>query len=447
MAASRLSLTKLLRTSSFRLTMLYAGMFMASVLVLFGVIYWWAADYAFKDETDDINAEYIAIQDEMRLAGPDKLSEIVANHIRQHADESAVYLVLDAGGRKMAGNLPEMAPGAGDLMLRTGGGHEEPAHWYRLNDGKYLLIGQDPQSLREMKLLIARAFTISLILTVLLAVGGGVVIAGSVLHRVDTVGRTSQAIAGGDLSQRVPVSGSEDEFDTLALGINAMLDRIEDLMSSMRQVSNDIAHDLRTPLTRMRQRLEASLDPQADEARLRDDIQHALSEVDGLLATFRALLRIANVESRQRQSGFEDLDLSEVFDTLAETYRPVAEDLGQHLSARIESGRHLRGDRILLTQMLANLIENALHHTPPGSRIELSLQGSSGRVTDTGPGIPAEARERVLRRFVRLDSSRSTPGSGLGLALVAAVADLHGIRLVLGDAMPGLVVELGFPAA
>nr|WP_255558068.1 ATP-binding protein [Dyella sp. ASV24] len=184
---------------------------------------------------------------------------------------------------------------------------------------------------------------------------------------------------------------------------------------------------------------------------LRDSLQRALAEVDDLLATFRALLRIASVESRQRHSGFDELDLSALFDALAETYRPVAEDLGQELSADIEAGRRLRGDQALLTQMLANLIENALHHTPTGSRIHLDLRSNADRligcVTDSGPGIPVVDRERVLRRFVRLDSSRSTPGSGLGLALVSAVADLHGIQLSLHDANPGLTVELDFPLA
>jgi signal transduction histidine kinase len=439
----------LFRTAAFRMAVIQATLFAILVAALLGIAWWTVSDYAEAQLRADVKTDMASL---LQAAADGTLHMQINQRLAVMPVGPAYYLLADADGRRITGNLSyrPTAPGWHTVPLQGALGEDnsdaDTVHLFatRLADGRWLVAGSDNRSMVELSELLSRRFlaigTAALLLVLLIGGAGGWLY----LRRIDALGELAERALEGDTGLVIAGPGKGDEFDRLAGRLNHMLGRMHVLMDGMRQVSNDIAHDLRTPLMRLRQRLEASLDPRTGEADLHDGVQRALTEVDGLLATFRALLRIASVESRQRQSGFEELDLTGVFEAMAETYRPVAEDLGQQLSARIEPGRRLRGDRVLLTQMLANLIENALHHTPPGSDIHIELRGAVGRVIDSGPGIPAEARERVLRRFVRLDSSRSTPGSGLGLALVAAVADLHGIRLTLGDAGPGLAVELAF---
>ena len=269
-----------------------------------------------------------------------------------------------------------------------------------------------------------------------------------VLRRVEAVGAASRAIMAGDLGARIPVGRRGDEFDRLAAQLNAMLDRIGELVEDVRQVTNDVAHDLRTPLARLRQRLETARRKAASVADYEAAADAAIAETDAVLATFTAMLRIAQIEAGTRRAGFAPVDLSGLLAGLAETYAAVAEDRGQSLRAAVEPGVVVTGDKELLAQLFANLIENALTHTPPGSRIEVALARDGGgpvaTVADDGPGVPAAMRERVLKRFVRLEASRSTPGSGLGLASVAAIARLHGLGLGLADDRPGLRVTLRF---
>jgi signal transduction histidine kinase len=268
------------------------------------------------------------------------------------------------------------------------------------------------------------------------------------LRRVDAVNRTARAIMDGDLSQRIPVVGPRDELGGLAEGLNRMLARIEELMESLRHVSSDIAHDLRTPLGRMRQRLETCRMKTRSKAEYEAAIEAAIEDADGILKTFEAMLRIAQIEAGARRARFSPVNLSEVADNVAEAFGAVAEDEGKRLVATVEAGVAVTGDRELLTQMLANLTENALRHTPAGTRVDLCLERVNGEirltVSDTGPGIPPEERERVFRRFYQLDESRSTPGSGLGLSLVAAVAKLHNTTVLLEDNNPGLRVSVTF---
>jgi len=269
------------------------------------------------------------------------------------------------------------------------------------------------------------------------------------LRRVDAIERTGREIMEGNLTRRLPVRGTGDEFDRLSEGLNAMLERIQSLMEGVKQVSNDIAHDMRTPLARLRQRLEAARLPGKTADEQAASIDGAIADTDGLLRTFSALLRIAQIESGSRRAGFAEVDLSALFAAMVETYAAVAEDRGQHVSGTIAPGLAMRGDRELLTQVLANLIENALTHSPAGAQVTLTLERIDGRivgcVADNGPGIPPAQREKAFRRFYRLDTSRTTPGSGLGLSLVAAISALHGIEITLGDNAPGLRVTLHFP--
>lgn len=447
-------LSRLFRTSSFRLTLLYVGLFTVSALILFGVTYWFATDYAAQDEINEIGVEFAAIQDEAGLAGNERLPLIIENHLRQRRDVRAVYLLEDAQGRKIAGNINAMPPKLGPTMLALvldGQPLEVRAYGYRLDNGYYLLVGQDTAVLREMKAVIARAYGVGLLITLALAVAGGAIISTTVLKRVESVGRTARAIVGGDLSQRVPVRGTEDEFDDLAGSVNAMLDRIEDLMRSMRQVSNDIAHDLRTPLTRLRQRLEHARRRAHSVEELHEALGLSIAQVDSILETFGALLRIAQIEAGGRTMPKSQIDVSKLLAGIVEDFAPAAEDHGQTLVAEIGPGLSVSGDRELLTQMVANLLDNAIRHSPTGARIWVQAKAAGGNlelaVADTGPGIPPQERENVLRPFYRLEASRTTDGSGLGLSLVAAIAKRHHATLSLADNEPGLRVALLFPAA
>jgi signal transduction histidine kinase len=439
------------KTSNFQLTVLYAGLFTASILVLFALTYRTAADYAAQDEAEEIDVEFIAIQDEARLAGNGQLPQIIDDHLRQRSGEHAAYLLEDPQGRRLAGNVTARAPltGAQTLQVPIDGERRElRAHGYRLANGDYVLIGQDPHALRDMKRLIARAFGVNAAITLLLAVIGGLIISHRALRRVEALGRTTQAIVAGDLSRRLPLRGTDDEIDRLSVNVNAMLDRIEDLMRSVRQVSNDIAHDLRTPLTRLRQRLEHARRGADSPQQLRAVLEGAIVQLDSALETFGALLRIAQIEAGGRSLARTAIDISGMLTSLVEDFAPAAADRGQLLAAEVAPGLQLLGDREQLTQMVVNLLDNAVRHSGAGARITvgaiLSATALEIVVADTGPGIPAQERENVLRPFYRLETSRTTEGSGLGLSLVAVIAKQHGATLALADNGPGLRVTIRF---
>lgn len=454
--------TRIFRTTGFRLAALYAGLFGLSVLVLFGVIYWITSDALRQQLAANIEGEVAALVEYHQTGGLSHAAGAIEQRLASGLHPMTFYLLLDPENRKIAGNLPRLSPSNGWQKLPTprepgedsgddpedDGEHRLLALGAALPDGSFLLVGEDAYRIVEVEEAIVRAFGWAFGVTVLLgAVGGGVLSLGF-LRRVDAINRTSRAIIDGRLADRVPTRGTGDELDRLALNLNEMLDRVQALMDSLRQVSSDIAHDLRTPLSRLRQRLEGA---RLQAGRIEDYeavIDQAIADTDAILKTFTALLRIAQIEAGTRKSAFSTVDLSSVFRSIVEAYGAVAEDRRQTLSAKIAPDIRVRGDRELLTQMLANLVENAIRHTPAETHIELALErrpaGPLGIVADNGPGIPAEAREKVFRRFFRLERSRSTAGSGLGLSLVAAVADIHGIAITLADNEPGLEVLLEF---
>jgi signal transduction histidine kinase len=280
---------------------------------------------------------------------------------------------------------------------------------------------------------------------VVLGIAGGVLLSRGFLRRVDAISRTADAIVSGDLARRVPDRGTQDDLDALARTVNRMLDRIAELMSGMRQVSSAVAHELRTPLTRLRQSLERALEDRSPAA-LEEALQRAMVETDAILETFGALLRIAEVEAGTRRAGFREVDLATIVEDVVEAFAPSAEDQEKVLTLAVSSRPRISGDRELLTQLLANLVENAIRHTPPGTRIEVGLTpGPSGprlTVGDTGPGVPAEQRHRIFDRFHRVNPSSG--GLGLGLSLVKAIADLHGAHLHAEDNAPGLRIIVDF---
>jgi signal transduction histidine kinase len=445
---------RLVHTSSFRLTALYAGLFMICALVLYGVTYWFATDYAARDEINEIAEEFAAIQDDLDLVGETQLPLIIQNHLRERRDVRAVYLLEDKEGNKIAGNMDAMPPVLGPTMLRLpmdGSMRDVRAEGYTLSNGDYVLVGQDTSVLREMKLVIARAFGVGLLITLALAVIGSAAISTATLKRVEAVSKTARAIIGGDLSQRVPLRGVTDEFDDLAGSVNAMLDRIEDLMRSMRQVSTDIAHDLRTPLTRLRQKLEILGRRGNSDDLLHRELSGCLAQLDSILETFGALLRIAQIEAGSNTTPKTPIDITQLLGGIVDDFVPAAEDHGHRLSAKLEKDLRVNGDRELITQMIVNLVDNAIRHSPTGADISVQARADGASVelavTDTGPGIPPEERENVLRPFHRLEASRTTEGSGLGLSLVAAIAKRHEAVLNLADNAPGLRVSVVLPLA
>ena len=449
--------SELIHSTSFRLGLLHASAFAISVTVLFVVVYW-TTDLALSRQLDrDLEAELAALVSEAQTEGREGLERALADRARARPD--AYYLLLDRLGHRLAGNLPDqpVAPGWIDAYRTIDKVNREPrdrAHVVHakavlLADGALLFVGRDTYPLNELREVIVRGFGICLIFTVALALGSSALMSASVLRRIAAINRATREIMSGELGRRLPTTDRKDEFDDLAVRLNTMLDRIHALMENLRQVSTDIAHDLRTPLSRLRQNLERARLKGGERPDYEATIDRAIAEIDDVLATFSSLLRIAQIEAGTRRAGFTKVHLSCLLESIVDVFSPVAEDRGQRLYGSIERDVAVSGDRELLTQMFANLVENALRHTGAGSKIAIDLRRDEGTpvasIADDGPGIPAPMRPSVLKRFVRLDSSRGTPGNGLGLSLVAAVADLHDIGLELGDNQPGLRVTLRFP--
>ena len=423
-----------------------------SFIVLFGVILWSTAHFM-RHQIDDSVAneidEIITDPQSTNLAG---LGSVVSG-LARHAG-GFHYLLQDSAGSVIAGNMPGLDPAPGIREWTKGSGGA------RLRDrairgkgvavyGGYLFVGWSTHQLREMEEMVTGSFTWGLIASVVLALVGGVFAGHRIMRKIESVSETTRDIVAGDLTRRVRVSTAGDEFDNLAASINSMLDRIEALMSELQQVTTDIAHDLRTPLSRLRQRLERAQRPAADAAELREAVAGTVGEIDVILGVFGALLRIAQVESGARRAGFASVDMNELLSTVAELYRSSAEEKRQAFLLCVADNLRVRGDRELLLQLFANLLENAIKHSPPESTIALSASHEAGyaciEIADNGPGIPAHLRTRVLQRFFRLESSRTTQGSGLGLSLAHAIVKLHEASLELSHNEPGLKVRVAMP--
>lgn len=456
-------LIRVIRTIGFRLAAVYAGVFGLSVLVLFAVLYWITGSALRQQQVASIESDVAMLVEDHGRGGLSEAADAIERRLASVVHRRAVYLLLDSDGRKIAGDLAPRPPhpgwqdlsapeesddDAGSDERNDDGAHRLIGLGVALPDGSFLLVGRDAYPIVEAEEAIVRAFGWLFGMSVLLAVFGGGVLSLGFLRRVDAINRTTRAIIDGRLTDRVPTRGTHDELDKLALNLNEMLDRVQSLMESLRQVSSDIAHDLRTPLSRLRHHLEGARLKARSIHDYETAVDDAIADTDAILQTFAALLRIAQIEARTRKAAFTMVDLSGVFRSILDAYSAVAEDGGRFLRADIAPAVRIPGDRELLTQMLANLVENAIRHTAAGTEISLRLQrrgeGAFATVADTGPGVPAEARKMVFRRFLRLERSRTTAGSGLGLALVAAVADLHGIAITLADNEPGLKVLLDF---
>ena len=446
---------RLIRTSSFRLTLIYAALFLGSTCLLFAVIYWSNVEYMTAQLDAAIFDEIGDVQEDWHKAGRDSLIGVVNERIAQDRAGEIAYLLEDPSGKILAGDLPALAPGTDGetVVVPPGPGGVRSRHMRMrgvyLDNGDFLAVGKDAVSLNEMRESVARSFGLIIAATLGLAMAGGFAMSRGLLRNIEGLSRTTLGILNGDLSRRAPIRGADDEVDHLAAGLNAMLDRIQSLMEAMSQVSNDIAHDLRTPLTRLRQRLELA----RHKARTIDELQAALDrsihDADEILATFSGLLNIAQIESGAQRLAFARVNLSDLLGSVAELHESVAHDKNQGFTLSVEPSLIVSGHRELLAQMLSNVIENAIRHSPNGALITVAAGRCGGgievSVGDNGPGIPKEEQQKVFRRFYRLEASRTTPGNGLGLSLVAAVAQLHRVLVILSDNAPGLIVTLRFP--
>ena len=446
------ALPRILRTSSFRLALLCAGLFGTAVLILFGVTYWVTSAYMSDSLDAAVDSDITELMDTLQVGGDAALVALIRERVRQTPHGPMFYLLQDSNGKLVAGNLLPFNGGEGrfDLKVRSADAPRVRvhAHSIALPHGGYLMVAVDSLPRSKMHKLILWVFGCSAAVSLVLAFGGGALMSMNSLRRIETISRTARHIMAGDFSRRIPVRGTRDEFDQLAGSLNAMLERNEAAMESVRQVSNDVAHDLRTPLTRLRQRLELAQRRALSVEEWRQAAEGCISEMDAILETFGGLLRIAQIESGMPTRRFTRVDLSGLLRTVVEIYQSMAEEKEQLFAADIASGLTVWGDRELLTQMIANIIENAMKHSPRGASIDVATRGTPSTiviaVNDSGPGIPAEERARVFQRFYRLERSRSTPGNGLGLSLVEAIAALHQAGIELTDNRPGLSVELRF---
>jgi signal transduction histidine kinase len=466
---------KLIRTTAFRLTLVYLFLFALFAASLLGYFAWNTRRLITEQITTTVNAETSEISDIYGRRGLRGLVLTIENRaLRPGAN---LYLVTTPAGQAIAGNVGSLAPGVmgtlgwSETAYRRLDDQDSADHFAlvrvtELSSGFRLLIGRDLEERRRLFGIVAQAAQWSILIVVVLGLGGGIFVARRVLRRIDAMTGTTRRIMAGDLSGRLPVGRSGDELDRLAENLNAMLERIEALMMGLKEVSDNIAHDLKTPLTRLRNRAEEALAKSGSEAEYRSALERTIEESDSLIRTFNALLMIARAESGQARGNMDDFDAADVARGIHELYEPLAEDDGMMLGVKAQSAP-LHGNRELISQALANLVENAIKYgkpvpaaqplgagaTPGADRMEILIEARRQgdrvllSVTDHGPGIPVSDRKHAVERFVRLEASRTQPGSGLGLSLASAVATLHGGDLRLDDAHPGLIATLAIPAA
>lgn len=457
------SSAKLLRTSTFRLSAIYLAFFALSVGALLGYVYWNTALLLERQVDETVRAEVQALADQYRQRGLAGIIDTI--HRRSRQDTGSVYLLVDHNNITIAGNLTGLPDEAVEdetewiefpLDVTRGGvveSHTARAYHAELAGDHRLIVGRDVEALRQFAGIIRNSIVWALALALLLGLGGGLLMSRNFLHRIDAITAASRSIMGGDMGRRMPVTGTGDELDRLATALNDMLDRIDRLMTGMQEVSSNVAHDLRTPLTRIKARVEAALRGDSPEE-YRAALERTVEESDRLLQTFNALLSIARAEAGQSAAGLVRADAGVVIADAAELYAPIAEENGGRLTVTVTGEIPVLADRQLLSQAVGNLIDNALKYgtAEDGSpEIAVAAAVADGRavitVADRGSGIAEADRGRVTERFVRLDSSRSKPGNGLGLSLVAGVMKLHNGHLELADNQPGLVARLVLPLA
>ena len=428
-----------LHTEGFRIAAIFVAIFALSAAVLSGITLV-IVDQEFHDQIVQFaNADIAAIKDGYRTEGIPEATEVIDQ--RMTAPGASDFFLLERDGKtKIAGNLAPMPPQLGVLTLPYpggGSGHEILGVGAFITPDLFVFSGSDLYNAHQARQRILRTLVWVFAGALVLALMGGMAVSRSFLRRTDDIVRTCRAIMAGNLSSRIHLRGTGDELDRLSDTINAMLDRIAALMDNLRQITNDIAHDLRTPVTHLRHRLERTRLQAKSQEDYDQALEAAIISSDDILALFAALLRIAQIEGGARRSAFAPLDLRQLLTQLGDVFGPVAEDTKHHLSLSLNTEAPIQGDRELLIQLFSNLIENAILHTPEGTLVTISLNREGDEivaaVSDDGPGVPAEEHDKLFRRFYRREASRTRPGYGLGLALAAAVAELHGARMIIDN--------------
>jgi len=459
------ALGKLFRTTTFKLTLVYLTFFALFGAFLLGYFAWNTRRLFTEQITATVDAEVNGLAEQYRTGGLRRLVMVVDQRARQPG--SSLYLVTTAAGEGLAGNVGFLPTGTLEKSgwLETEyrrsddpeGEHQALVRIFQLPGGFRVLVGRDLDDRERLYHIVTSAGRWSIALVVVLGLAGGFFVTRRVLRRVDAMTETTRTIVGGDLAGRLPVTGTGDELDRLAENLNAMLERIEALMHGLKEVSDNIAHDLKTPLTRLRNRCEEALRNAKGEADYRAALERTIEESDALMRTFNALLMIARAESGHARGDMIDFDAAEIARGIGELYEPLAEEKGLALKVEAPEPIIVRGNRELVSQAVSNLVDNAIKYaapdkkTPDGAEPEIVIRAISEgdrvllSVADSGPGIPEADRPRVVERFVRLERSRSQPGSGLGLSLAAAVARLHGGELILQDNQPGLKAVIALP--
>jgi len=477
------ALGKLFRTTTFKLTLVYLTVFALFAAFLLGYFALNTRRLITEQITDTVDAEITGLSEQYRLGGIRRLVIVVDARARRPG--SSLYLVTTFAGEALAGNVTALqsgildSPGWTETAYRRLDETEAPEHTdhperpehhalarvFQLPGGFHLLVGRDLDERERLYHIILGAGRWSIAIVLVLGLAGGLFVTRRVLRRVDAMTETSRSIMAGDLGERLPVAGTGDELDRLAENLNVMLERIEALMHGLKEVSDNIAHDLKTPLTRLRNRTEQALRTGKSESEYRAALESNIEESDNLIATFNALLMIARAESGQACSDMVEFDAADIANDIGELYEPLAEEKGIALKVEAAEAAPVKGNRELVSQALANLVDNAIKYAEPHDLLDsgqpvngataavpeivVRAQSDGDRilltVSDSGPGIPEADRSRVVERFVRLEQSRSKPGSGLGLSLASAVARLHGGELTLEDNHPGLKSIIALP--
>ncbi len=449
--------TDLLRSSTFRLAVSYMALFAGSVLLLLGFIYWSTVAFMVHKTDASIKKEISWLAELYREQGVNSLLSTVAERSRSGDREASVYAVSGPGKKVLVGNLLAI-PGSGQDKkgwlnfsygdLSSSGRVLQVRGRAHILDNHLLFVGRDVRENIALQQLIVRALLWGLVIMIALGLSSGILLSRRVLRHIELINQTTREIMAGDLSRRIPTNGSADDFDQLATNLNSMLDEIARLMAGIRHVSNNVAHDLRTPLTRLRNQLETLRDDLGNNSPHGQQVERSIADADQLLSTFSGLLRIARIEAGSLKANIKQVNLASLIQDAVELYEAVAEVKQIQINTEVNDPVTVPGDRDMLFQAVANLLDNAIKYTQQGGKVILKAaqtkQVAEIVVADNGPGIPAFEYDKVVQRFYRLDQSRNTSGNGLGLSLVEAVVNMHDATLIFSDNEPGLRVTIQF---